>query len=68
MKVMGQVCSDLYFDYKKNEAIQGTIKDDDGNDPDNPGIFPRLRNKLSQFNKVKYLWGMSPSEEIIKML
>ena len=32
-----------------------------------PGIFPRLRNKLSQFNKVKYLWGMT-ADEIIKML
>jgi len=66
MKVMGQVCSELYFDYKKNEAIQGTSKAP-GNDPDKPGIFPRLRNKLSQFNKVKYLWGMN-AEEIIKML
>ena len=66
MKVMGQVCSELYFDYKKNEAIQGTSKAP-GNDPDKPGIFPRLRNKLSQFNKVKYLWGMT-ADEIIKML
>ena len=55
MKVMGQVCSELYFDYKKNEAIQGTSKAP-GNDPDKAGIFPRLRNKLSQFNKVKYLF------------
>ena len=63
---MGKVCSELYFDFEKNEAIQGTSKAP-GNDPDKPGIFPRLRNKLSQFNKVKYLWGMS-AEEIINML
>jgi hypothetical protein len=66
MKVMGKVCSELYFDFEKNEAIPGTSKTTVSN-PDKPGIFPRLRNKLSQFNKVKYLWGME-ADEIIKML
>ena len=66
MKVMGKVCTELYFDFEKKEAIPGTSKAPSSN-PDKPGIFPRLRNKLSQFNKVKYLWGMT-ADEIIKML
>ena len=66
MKVMGEVCMKLYYNYKDNEAIPGTSKAP-ARDPDRPGIFPRLRNKLSQFNKVKYIWDMN-SSEVIKML
>jgi len=64
MKVLAEVCMELYYDFKKDEAIAGTSK---SSDSDKPGIFPRLRNKVSQFNKVKFIWGMN-ADEIINML
>ena len=47
-----------------DEAIPGTSK---SSEPDKAGIFPRLRNKISQFNKVKFIWGMD-CKGIIDML
>tara|TARA_B110000046_G_C12969055_1_gene388110 strand:+ start:727 stop:1506 length:780 start_codon:yes stop_codon:yes gene_type:complete len=64
MKVLAEVCMELYYDYKNDEAIPGTSK---SSEPDKAGIFPRLRNKISQFNKVKFIWGMD-SKAIINML
>jgi hypothetical protein len=61
MKVMAEVCMRLYYDYLRDESIPGTSKGT------KPGIFPRLRDKMSQYSKVKFLWEMN-ADEIIKML
>ncbi len=61
MKVMPEVCMKMYYDHDKDEAIPGTGKGI------KPGIFPRLRDKISQFNKIKFIWGMK-ADQIIKIL
>ena len=61
MKVMSEVCMRLYYDYSREESIPATSKGT------KPGIFPRLRDKMSQYSKVKFLWEMN-ADEIIKML
>jgi hypothetical protein len=61
MKVMSEVCMRLYYDYSREESIPATGKGG------KPGIFPRLRDKMSQYSKVKFLWEMN-ADEIIKML
>ena len=61
MKVMAEVCMRLYYDYSREESIPATSKGT------KPGIFPRLRDKMSQYSKVKFLWEMN-ADEIIKML
>ena len=38
-----------------------------GMDGTGPGGFHRFRDKISQLNKVKYLWDMS-ADEIISLL
>jgi hypothetical protein len=65
-KAMGEVVMKLYYDYKRDRAMEGTSKYP-GKNLTKPGIFPRLRDKTYQFNRVMYLWGMS-ADEIIKML
>lgn len=61
MKNIPEVCMKLYYDHETERAMPGITKKKNG------GGFPRLRDKIGQFNKIKYLWDMS-SEEIIKML
>ena len=65
-KAMGEVLMKLYYDYKKDQAIEGTSKYPTNN-LDKPGIFPRLRDKTYQFSRVKFLWGMN-ADQIINML
>ena len=60
MKNIPEVCMKLYFDKETDRALPGVTKGKKGG-------FPRLRDKIGQFNKVKYLWDMK-SEEIIHML
>ena len=50
----------LYYDEENNRSIPGTSKGTRGG-------FARLRDKISHFNKIKFLWKMS-TEEIIDML
>ena len=39
----------LYYDQEEKSAVPGTSKG-------KPGGFHRFRDKISQLNKVKYLW------------
>ena len=65
-KSMAEVCMKLYYDFQSDYSRPGTSKAPQNN-PNKPGIFPLLRDKTYQFNRVKFLWGMS-AVEIIKML
>ena len=60
MSVAPEVCMKLYYDQEEKSAVPGTSKG-------KPGGFHRFRDKISQLNKVKYLWDMS-ADEIISLL
>lgn len=60
MSIAPEICMKLYYDKEEDCAIPGTSKS-------KPGGFHRFRDKIAQFNKVKYLWDMKPSE-VIKIL
>lgn len=60
MQNIPEVCMKLYYDTETERALPGVTKGKKGG-------FPRLRDKIGQFNKVKYLWEMK-SEQIINML
>ena len=60
LKVIAEVCMKLYYDEENNRSIPGTSKGTRGG-------FARLRDKISHFNKIKFLWKMS-TDEIIDML
>ena len=60
LKVIAEVCMRLYFDKENNRSIPGTSKGTRGG-------FARLRDKISHYNKIKFLWNMN-TNEIIDML
>ena len=60
MKTVPEICMKLFYDEETERAVPGTSKGKSGG-------FPRLRDKIAQFNKIKNLWNMS-SVEIIKLL
>ena len=60
LKVIAEVCMRLYYDKENNRSIPGTSKGTRGG-------FARLRDKISHYNKIKFLWNMN-TNEIIDML
>jgi hypothetical protein len=60
MKTIPEMCMKLYYDEESERSVPGISKGKIGG-------FPRLRDKIAQFNKIKNLWDMS-ADEIIKLL
>ena len=60
LKVIAEVCMRLYYDRENDRHIPGTSKGTKGG-------FPRLRDKIAHYNKIKFLWKMN-TDEIIEML